>query len=177
MKISKVALCVPSRVDSQSWKRISDDEMKEMESVPDARLKKFRTVMLRKAQETQGAGFMKLDARVRAELGFTHKDAMTALKRLVKTSKANSVLFFCSLETATDFVYVPILRIKKTVFELGDVIEETFVSSIKYGEMLSFDDDGNQLIFFAKLQDCEEREKAYLRIAYARAKEIQKHTL
>ena len=46
-------------MDSQSWKRISDDEMKEMESVPDARLKKFRTVMLRKAQEAQGAGFIK----------------------------------------------------------------------------------------------------------------------
>jgi hypothetical protein len=180
MKISKVALCVPTRVESQAWKRISNDEMDEMESVPDARLNTFRAVMRR---ETQSAAFMKLDARVRSGLGFTHKDAMTALKHLVRktSAKADSALFFYSLKakkSEEDFVFVPILRIKKTFFELGDVIEETLLSAIKYGEMFSFDDDDNRSIFFAKLQACEEEEKKeYLRVAYARAKEIQKHML
>jgi len=178
MKISKVALCVPTRRESQTWNRISDDAMDEMESVPDARLHTFRAAMRR---EAQSAAFMKLDARVRAGLGFTHKDAMTALKHLVRktSAKADSALFFCALKakkSEEDFVFVPILRIKKTFYELGDVIGETLIGAIKCGEMFRFDDAGNQSIFFAKLQACEEEEKkAYLRVAYARAKEIQKH--
>ena len=178
MKISKVALCVPTRRESQTWNRISDDAMDEMESVPDARLHTFRAAMRR---EAQSAAFMKLDARVRAGLGFTHKDAMTALKHLVRktSAKADSALFFCALKakkSEEDFVFVPILRIKKTFYELGDVIGETLIGAIKCGEMFRFDDAGNQSIFFAKLQACEEEEKkAYLRVAYARAKEIRKH--
>jgi site-specific DNA-cytosine methylase len=86
MKFSKVALCVPTRVESQAWKKLSDDAMDEMESVPDARLKTFRAVMRR---EAQSAAFMKLGARVRSGLGFTHKDTMNALKLCLRSDTSN----------------------------------------------------------------------------------------
>jgi len=175
MKISKVALCSPTRVESQAWERISDDAMDEMESVPDARLKTYRTVMRR---EAQSAAFMKLDARVRAGLGFTEKDAMIAMITLVKINKANSALFFCSFKNTWADFFIPVLRIKKTVFELGDAIEETLASALVSGELFSFEDAGNQALFFSKLQACAEEEPGrYLRVAHARAKEIEKHMI
>ena len=175
MKISKVALCSPTRVESQAWERISDDAMDEMESVPNARLKTYRTVMRR---EAQSAAFMKLDARVRAGLGFTEKDAMIAMITLVKINKANSALFFCSFKNTWADFFIPVLRIKKTVFELGDAIKETLASALVSGELFSFEDAGNQALFFSKLQACAEEEPGrYLRVAHARAKEIEKHMI
>jgi len=49
-------------------------------------------------------------------------------------------------------------------------------SALVSGELFSFEDAGNQALFFSKLQACAEEELGrYLRVAHARAKEIEKH--
>ena len=103
---------------------------------------------------------------------------MIAMITLVKINKANSALFFCSFKNTWADFFIPVLRIKKTVFELGDAIEETLASALVSGELFSFEDAGNQALFFSKLQACAEEEPGrYLRVAHARAKEIEKHMI
>jgi len=55
---------------------------------------------------------------------------------------------------------------------------QTLASALVSGELFSFEDAGNQALFFSKLQACAEEELGrYLRVAHARAKDIQKHIL